>query len=95
MTVRDEILARVRAALADRPPPPPVPPPSAAGTQERAELVALLSDRLVDYRASVSRVGPDRLAGTVAGLLGEAAVVVVPADAPPDWLTGHHGAIRP
>ncbi|MPZ29299.1 MAG: lactate utilization protein C, partial [Micromonosporaceae bacterium] len=47
------------------------------------------------YRASVSRVGPDRLAGTVAGLLGEAAVVVVPADAPPDWLTGHHGAIRP
>jgi L-lactate dehydrogenase complex protein LldG len=54
VAVRDELLARVRAALRDAPEPPPVP----RGYRRRAEVadpVALFAERVADYRATVTR----------------------------------------
>ena len=53
---REEVLARIRGALADRPVPPEVPRAyRMSGRLEpgHPELVDLLIDRLVDYRATV------------------------------------------
>lgn len=57
MDARAEVLARVRAALADAPTAPPVPRDhrsiGAGGPAGAPALVALLRDRLVDYGATV------------------------------------------
>ncbi|GAA0974202.1 LUD domain-containing protein [Nocardioides aquaticus] len=82
---REEILGRVRAALADVSPedratPAPTPPPGV-----RLEGDALLDrfvERVEDYKATVRRCAPDDLAATVAealASLGEGARAVVPA----------------
>jgi L-lactate utilization protein LutC len=77
MTARDEILARVRSALAEAPEPP------ATTRGPRAEpsgvdLVGLFCERVADYRAVVERCAPGDLAGRVAAALPEGARVVVP-----------------
>ena len=85
MSAREEILARVRAALADVSPedratPAPTPPPGV-----RLEGDALLDrfvERVEDYRATVRRCAPDELAAAVAealGPLGDGARAVVPS----------------
>ena len=91
MSAREEVLGRVRAALADRASPAPVrrdyrtadQPP----TVDPAELLDLLVDRLVDYRAVVTRTTSAGLADAVAAALAERAAtrVVVPAGLPPAW----------
>lgn len=54
---RDEILARVRGALASDPESAPVPRTyRQTGSLEPAQLVALLADRISAYRASVHQV---------------------------------------
>ena len=71
MSARDEVLARVRDAhrLA---PPPDLPYEAIAREyrtsrpEPRAELLALLADRLTDYKAVVRLSTPDQLAATVA-----------------------------
>ena len=75
MSARDEILARVRAAVADGAAPPPVTrsyrsavhPPDLAGE----ELLDLLVERLVDYRALVRRSTTAMAAATVVAALTE------------------------
>jgi L-lactate dehydrogenase complex protein LldG len=72
---RDEVLARVRAALADGADPPPVArayrtaehPPDLAGEA----LLELLVERLVDYRALVRRSTTAMVATTVVAALSE------------------------
>jgi L-lactate dehydrogenase complex protein LldG len=74
MSARDEILSRIRTALADRPDPAPVertyrtaePPRSA----ER-ELLELLVDRLVDYKATVYRASSQTAASVIAEAVSE------------------------
>ena len=58
VSARDEILARVRAALSDVPPQPEtdVPPGSAARRRRRRTLVELFVERVADYRAVVDAV---------------------------------------
>jgi L-lactate dehydrogenase complex protein LldG len=85
MTARDEIIARIAGALRDRPDPPPVArayrtagqPPRLAGQ----ELLELLVDRLVDYRALVRRGTTAEVATVVVAALTErgARRVAVPA----------------
>jgi L-lactate dehydrogenase complex protein LldG len=75
VTAKDEIMARIAGALRDRPTPPPVArtyrtaddPPRVAGE----ELLELLVDRLVDYRALVRRSSTAMVAGTVVAALTE------------------------
>ncbi|HEV2873275.1 MAG TPA: LUD domain-containing protein [Actinomycetota bacterium] len=74
-SARDEILARVRAAVADGATPPPVArnyrtaghPTEGAGE----ELLDLLVERLVDYRALVRRSTTAMAAATVVAALTE------------------------
>lgn len=89
MNAREEVLARIRSALADR---PDAPPPEAAhgyrtaGSLEPGERLDLLAERLIDYRALVQRTGPDGLADAVAAALdrrGARRVVVPPGLAVP------------
>lgn len=76
MSARDEILARVRSALAgveteyDVPAAPRVAPVP--------DLVGLFVERVTDYRAVVDRCPPERLAATVRAAVPEGATVVVP-----------------
>jgi L-lactate dehydrogenase complex protein LldG len=91
---RDEILARVRRALADVPEgetPDDVPVPrdyrrEAAAEPER--LLETLTDRLRDYGAGVHRVTADEVAATVGRVCAERGSrrVAAPPDLPPAWL---------
>jgi L-lactate dehydrogenase complex protein LldG len=92
-SARDEILRRVRRALADVP------------RGERSEVdrdylavhgarseggdIDLLAENLAEYRAHVHRSGEAEIAGTVARLLAErgSTSAVVPSGLPEDWLT--------
>ncbi|MET0833988.1 MAG: LUD domain-containing protein [Actinomycetota bacterium] len=75
MNARDEVLARIRTAVADGAAPAPVArdyrtagqPPAVPGE----ELLELLVDRLVDYRALVRRSSTAMVAATVVAALTE------------------------
>lgn len=73
-SARDEILGRVRAALADVNPATSVPP--APRVAEVSDLVALFVERVEDYRAAVTRCSVDDLADVVARVLDGCSVVV-------------------
>jgi L-lactate dehydrogenase complex protein LldG len=86
-TARDEILARIRAALG-----PPVAvsalrdyrrvgehPPGAP------ELLGLLAERLIDYRATVHRADRATLPKVLASVLDGAGRVVAPPGLPAGW----------
>lgn len=80
MTARDEILARVRSALADvdRSVEAEVPPAPRRAPLDGEALVAHFAERVADYRAVVERCSVEDLATTVAAALPEGATVVVP-----------------
>ena len=83
---RDEILARVRRALADRPqPPPPTRSYRTAGTAEADR--DLFAARVHDYGATVLRTEPESVAAQATAALRHRAAgrVVVPAGFPVDW----------
>ncbi len=82
MSAREEILGRVRAALADRPDVPVVPWTYGQSVSTGDEgVVARFIERTADYRAEVQRVGPDGVAAAIAGALGRAGAATVVADA--------------
>lgn len=75
---RDEILGRVRAALADvEPDREPVAGPRLA-EKPHAEVVDLFAERVEDYRAIVERCLPADLASVVAAAVPSGARVVIP-----------------
>jgi L-lactate dehydrogenase complex protein LldG len=103
MTARDEVLGRIRSALGEGPSRQAADAvvrqyrragSAAAGDQaqvsagQRPDLVDLLVDRLVDYRASVSRTGPADVATVLARRLVEHGIgsVLVPDGFPEQWL---------
>ena len=92
MNARDEVLRRIRTALADVPAGDVVEVPRGYDTALPAgvDIVALFAERVADYRATVRRTGPAGLAATVAALLAEHGVrrLVTPADVPAEWLAG-------
>src|SRR5262245_8070957 len=85
---KDEILARIRTALADRPTPPAVPRAYVRDTDRDTDVVALFAERAADYRAVVEVVGPDAVAPSVAAALRThgARRIVVPPGFPEAWL---------
>lgn len=96
---RTEVLARVRAALG----PAPAPVAVARAYRTAGEhppgsepLLALLEERVLDYRAGVDRCTPGELPALLAGLLDRLAPggrLVVPADLPAEW-TGDREVLR-
>ena len=75
MNARDEVLARIRTAVADGAAPAPVARDYRTASQPPAvpgeELLELLVDRLVDYRALVRRSSTAMVAATVVAALTE------------------------
>jgi L-lactate dehydrogenase complex protein LldG len=97
MRARDEILDRIRTALADRPRPVAVTRDyRVAGSDLAApdELIARLTDRLIDYRATVER-SVDVPAAIAAALATHAVRrVVAPDGMPRDWLPPNVEPVR-
>jgi L-lactate dehydrogenase complex protein LldG len=90
---REEVLARIRAALGERRPAPEIIRDYRTVDDRPADVLQdLLVDRLEDYKASVLRCGPGDVAATVTAALdrglgaGWAATdVVVAPGLPGDW----------
>ncbi|REE75419.1 L-lactate dehydrogenase complex protein LldG [Rhodococcus wratislaviensis] len=85
MTAREEILSRIRSALAEGLAPEPVPrdyhrqPASGPGDVE------FFVHTVDDYRAQVHRADESTVAEIVTGLIAEGARAVVPPDLPEAW----------
>ena len=75
-SARDEILSRVRSALEGVEPAGPLPAPPTVTPVE--DLVGLFVERVEDYRAVVTRCGPDEVGATVAAALAGGSAVVPP-----------------
>lgn len=80
---REAILARMRRALADAGDAPEAPREYRRALDPGADVVAMLIDRLVDYKANVHHG-----IASIPAALGDAKRVVVPADLPREWLLG-------
>ncbi|HET6560382.1 MAG TPA: LUD domain-containing protein [Marmoricola sp.] len=76
MNARDEILGRVRAALADAPAPPAVPRDYRQSFER--SVLDLFVERVEDYRAVVSRCASDQVEERVVAILDGARTVVPP-----------------
>ena len=86
-SARDEVLGRIRRALADRPVVPEVPRTyRRGGDLDQAARLDLLVDRLIDYKAAVRRCSPAQLPDTLRDALSTrgAARIVVPPGLPWD-----------
>jgi L-lactate dehydrogenase complex protein LldG len=79
VSARDEILARVRAALADAPERPAASVPRRTPDAD-ADVVSLFCERVADYRAVVERCSRDELPARLRAALPEGTRVVVPPD---------------
>jgi L-lactate dehydrogenase complex protein LldG len=79
VSARDEILARVRAALADAPERPAAAVPRRTPEAD-VDVVSLFCERVADYRAFVERCSRDELPARLRAALPEGARVVVPPD---------------
>lgn len=93
MSARDDVLARIRKALGDRPEPAAVQRDYLGAGQrsgEQAALLGRLTERLVDYRAAVQAVPTGDVGEAVGRALARhgARRVAVPDGFPPQWLTG-------
>jgi len=92
-SARDEVLARVRAALGDRPAPEPVVRSYDRGSG-RAGSLALLAERIEDYRARVHVVAEADLPAALARAL-RGRRTVVPTGFPAAWLAEVEGELVP
>jgi L-lactate dehydrogenase complex protein LldG len=94
VSARDDVLARVRAALGpERPALAPVPRDyaTASGAHGPADTVVLdlLVDRLEDYKATVVRAAVADVASAVAGSVSrhQVRLLVIPDGVPQEWLS--------
>ncbi|MFG2430882.1 lactate utilization protein C [Streptomyces sp. NPDC048590] len=96
-TARDTVLGRIRDALALAPAPETTIPRAyrTGRTLPDAERLALLTDRLVDYKAQVHACTGERTAEVIGGVLRdrEARRIGVPDGLDEGWLTGYDGEV--
>ena len=84
---KTEILARIRGALADQPTAPTVERAYRTVSDRPAgDVLEMLEDRLVDYKATVHHENVETLPARITELLGSSARYVVPAGLDPSWL---------
>jgi L-lactate dehydrogenase complex protein LldG len=94
MSVRDEVLARVRAAVSG--PAPAVPRDYRTVGDEvpgSDQLIEQFVDRLVDYQATVHRTDAAGLVAALSSVLTSDGSVVVPPGLPADWRSACAGAV--
>ena len=91
MSSRDVVLGRIRAALAEDGPAQPVPREYIKYTDNAPgspPVLELLTDRLVDYKATVVESSADGVPSAIATALADAGVtgrIVVPPGLPDGW----------
>lgn len=84
---KSEILARIRGALEDAPAVPEVERTYRTSSQRpHEEVMEMLEDRLLDYKAAVHHETVASLPARIAELLGESARYVVPEGMDASWL---------
>ncbi|GGV74332.1 hypothetical protein GCM10015535_02980 [Streptomyces gelaticus] len=97
-TARETVLGRIKDALALAPAPDTTVPRAyrTGRTLPDDERLALFTDRLVDYRATVHTCTADRTAQVVAEVLREhgARRIGVPAGLDPRWLDAYDGEVQ-
>lgn len=94
MSAKDEILGRIRTALADAPQAPEVPRGYRTSSElDEEALIELLVDRLVDYKAGVDVIEESQIPQLVADKLAGASSVVTPKGLDPQWLSALPGTI--
>jgi L-lactate dehydrogenase complex protein LldG len=91
VSAREEVLGRIRTALAGQPEPADVPRAYRTHGEHAAgspALLELLTDRLVDYKAAVLPCAAADVPAVVSGALAERGLrrVVAPAGVPAAWL---------
>ncbi len=92
---KTEILGRLRRALDDSPPVPTVERTYRRASQRAAaEVLGMLEDRLIDYKAAVHHETAATLPGRLAALLGESARYVIPEGLDGSWLPEDTAARR-
>jgi L-lactate dehydrogenase complex protein LldG len=84
---KEEVLRRIRDALADRPEPAPAPRDYRRTLPPGTDVVELFAQRAADYRATVHRTGPADLPAAIAAAAGGRRLAV-PAGIPSGWTTG-------
>ena len=88
-SAKDFMLARIRAATANAPEPPPVPYDfRERDERDRAAILEDFIERLVDYKAIVTRMDDASLPQAVADACQQQGIIqlVVPADLPSRWI---------
>jgi L-lactate dehydrogenase complex protein LldG len=98
MTARDDILSRVRGAVAESAPvrQPGEPADPLADTSSDAAVERFV-DRIVDYKADIDQIGPSGIAHAVAAACRTHAIgaLLVSDGVPAEWLTGvAEGGVR-
>lgn len=95
MSAREEVLRAVRAAVQGAVPVDVPRRYRTAGERPPGDpaLLELLTDRLVDYRATVRRAAPDEIPAAVAEALAEARTCVVPPGLDAGWTAGWDGRV--
>jgi len=86
---KSAMLARIRAALTDAAPPPAIPRAYLQrDDRPRAAILDELVERLVDYKAQVSRINDAELAAALAAACAQHGITTLatPADVPTAWL---------
>jgi L-lactate dehydrogenase complex protein LldG len=88
-TAKEDILKRIRSALANAPKPPPIPHDYRTyDERERTTIVEDFIERLLDYKALVTRTDEATLPQAIADACQQHGVtqLVVPADLSAEWL---------
>ena len=94
MSAREEILGRLRDALRDSPEVPEIPRDYRTTTEvPETERIAMLVDRLEDYKAGVTVLDEAGISARIAELLDGAASYVVPEGIDGDWLAAADAAV--
>jgi L-lactate dehydrogenase complex protein LldG len=86
---KDTILARIRGAIANAPEPPPVAHDfRERDERERADILEDFIDRLIDYKALVTRTTTTNLSQAITEACQQHSIsrLVIPADLPDSWI---------
>lgn len=88
MNAKDAMLERIRGALGATAQPSSEPPRNYRLETDAADLTGLLEERILEYRAGVTRCDAVTLPQTIAGILERLGTrtVAVPADLEPAWI---------
>lgn len=82
VSAREEILGRIRSVPGRQ---APAIPRDYDRTREYGDVVALLDERITDYRARVHRIGSAELPRQIGEHLSGLGRIAVPADVPAEW----------